>query len=207
MNVAGIVLCGGESSRMGRPKAALPFGAESMLSRVVRIVGEATSPVIVVAAAEQVVPPLPGDVVVLRDETAGQGPLEGIVTGLRHLTDRADAAYISSCDVPLLRAAFVRRMIEMLGDADIAVPEIEGRLHPLAGVYRTRVLPAAEASLAELCRRLTMLPERVPTRFVRGEELTDVDPALESLRNVNTPEEYQAALTSCGMPTALRGHV
>ncbi|HUR55514.1 MAG TPA: NTP transferase domain-containing protein, partial [Gemmataceae bacterium] len=59
MQTAGIVLCGGRSSRMGRAKAWLPFGGETMLQRVVRVVGEVVSPVVVVAAAGQDVPPLP----------------------------------------------------------------------------------------------------------------------------------------------------
>ena len=189
MNVAGIVLCGGKSSRMGQAKASLPIGGETMLGRVVRIVGEVVSPVIVVAAVGQELPPLPDGVIVVRDEAPDLGPVQGIVTGLRHLVGRADAAYVSSCDVPMLRAEFVRRMIELLGEADIAVPFVDERPHPLASVYRIGVLAAAERLLAEGNRRLTMLMDRVPTRLVRGEELVEV----ESLRNVNTPEEYRSA--------------
>ena len=59
MKVAGVVLCGGRSSRMGRPKAWLPFGRELMLPRVVRLLGEAVGPVAVVAAPGQDLPPLP----------------------------------------------------------------------------------------------------------------------------------------------------
>jgi molybdopterin-guanine dinucleotide biosynthesis protein A len=192
MSVAGIVLCGGESSRMGRPKAWLPIGGETMLGRIVRVVGEVVSPVVVVAAPEQELPPLPEGVDVLRDEVMGAGPLAGIVTGLRYLTGMSDAAYVSSCDIPLLRADFVRRMIDRLGDADIAVPNVRGRFEPMAGVYRIRVLSAAEEALKELCRKMTMLMERVPTSYVTDEELVDVDPDFASLRNVNTPEEYEA---------------
>ena len=51
----GIVLCGGKSERMGRPKLLLPFGDETMLARVVRIVGQVVSPVVVVAACATVI--------------------------------------------------------------------------------------------------------------------------------------------------------
>ena len=188
MNVAGIVLCGGKSSRMGQAKAPLPIGGETMLGRVVRIVGEVVSPVVVVAAVGQELPALPEGVVVLRDETPDLGPMQGIVAGLRYLEGRADAAYVSSCDVPMLRADFVRRMIELFGEAEIAVPFVEARPHPLAGVYRIGVLTSAERLLADGNRRLTMLMERAPTRLVRFDELGEV----ESLRNVNTPEEYRS---------------
>ena len=192
MNVAGIILCGGHSSRMGQAKAWLPIGGETMLGRVVRIVGEVVSPVVVVAAPGQELPPLPDAVVVLRDEAPDLGPMQGIVTGLRYLGGRADAAYVSSCDVPLLRADFIRRMIGRLGKGDIAAPLIEDRVHPLAAVYRIGVLSELERLLAEGNRRMTAVMTRVCVKLLMPEELADVDPELESLRNVNTPEEYAA---------------
>src|SRR5437667_9469264 len=102
MPVGGIVLCGGQSSRMGRPKAWLPFGDELMLPRVVRLLSEAVSPIVVVAAPGQDVPPLPDDVQIVRDAEQGRGPLQGLLAGLHALQGRADAAYLSSCAVPFL---------------------------------------------------------------------------------------------------------
>src|SRR5262245_61465639 len=134
MNVGGIVLCGGQSSRMGRPKAWLPFGDEVLLQRVVRVLAGVVRPVVVVAAAEQDVPPLSSSVTIVRDEERGRGPLQGLAAGLAALQSQCDAAYVSSCDVPFLRAGFVDRMVELLGDAAICVPHIEDRYHPLAAV-------------------------------------------------------------------------
>ena len=68
MTAGGIVLCGGRSQRMGRPKAWLPFAGELMLPRVVRLLGQAVGPVVVVAAPDQDVPPLSPEVAVVRDE-------------------------------------------------------------------------------------------------------------------------------------------
>src|SRR5579871_868681 len=138
-NVGGIVLCGGQSKRMGRPKAWLPFAGELMLPRVVRLLGEAVRPVVVVAAPGQEVPPLPADVAVVRDEEKGRGPLQGLAAGLNALRGRAEAAYLSSCDVPFLRPAFVRRLVDLLGDHSICVPRVGEYHHPLAAVYRVEV--------------------------------------------------------------------
>src|SRR4051812_40881937 len=117
--VGGIVLCGGKSSRMGRPKAWLPFGGEVLLQRVVRVLGEVVDPVIVVAAPDQDVPPLLPGVGIVRDELAYLGPLNGLAAGLAALTGRAQIAYLSSCDVPYLCPAFVRRVIDRLGGDSI----------------------------------------------------------------------------------------
>jgi molybdopterin-guanine dinucleotide biosynthesis protein A len=195
VRVGGIVLCGGESSRMGRPKAWLPFGGELMLPRVVRLLTEAVSPIVVVAAPGQDVPTLPADVEVVRDPERGHGPLQGIAAGLQALAGRAEAAYLSSCDVPFLRAAFVRRLIDLLGEHAICVPEVGGYRHPLAAVYRVEVASVAERLLGEGRLRAGLLLEAVPTRIVLPQELADVDPSLQSLRNLNTPAEYEAALT------------
>ena len=69
--MAGIVLCGGQSSRMGRAKAWLPFAGETMLARVVRLLSEVVRPIVVVAAPGQDVPPVPADVELVRDEEQG----------------------------------------------------------------------------------------------------------------------------------------
>ena len=193
MILAGIILCGGQSKRMGRPKAWLPFGDELMLPRVVRLLSEVASPIVVVAAPDQDLPPLPPDITVVRDEERGRGPLQGLAAGLETLIGRADAAYVSSCDVPFLRPQFVRRMIELLGEASICVPKVGEHHHPLAAVYRVSVLPAVRQLLARDRLRPFFLFEAEPTRVVLAEELAD-DPQLQSLRNLNTPEEYDAAL-------------
>ncbi len=199
ITVGGLIVCGGLSRRMGRPKATLPFGDEAMLQRVVRILGEVVAPLVVVAAAEQELPPLPAGVTVTRDEERGRGPLQGLDAGLAALQGRVDAAYASSCDVPFLQPAFVRRMMELLGDNSICVPHLGGYRHPLAAVYRTGVLAAVRELLAADQLRPVFLFEKVPTRVVEAAELADVDPDFQSLRNLNTPEDYAQALHDAGL--------
>jgi molybdopterin-guanine dinucleotide biosynthesis protein A len=194
MKVGGVVVCGGQSKRMGRPKAWLPFAGEIMLPRVLRLLAEAVSPLVVVAAPDQDLPPLPSGVDVVRDEEKGRGPLQGLAAGLKALQGRADAAYVSSCDVPFLRPAFVHRMIELLGDKHISVPYVGGYHHPLAAVYRLEVANAVDRLLAEDRLRPVFLFDLVPTRVVEAAELMDIDPTFQTLRNLNTLEDYEAAL-------------
>lgn len=194
MRVGGVVVCGGRSSRMGRSKAMLPFGSEVLLQRVVRCVSEVVDPVVVVAAPGQELPPLPDGVCIVRDPVEGRGPLQGLATGLEAMRDDVEAVYLASCDCPFLKPAFIRRLIELTGSASVCVPRVDDFYHPLAAVYRTEVLRVVEELLAAGKRRPVDLFEAVSTRIVREEELRDVDPAFESLRNVNTPDEYQVAL-------------
>jgi molybdenum cofactor guanylyltransferase len=196
--VGAIVLCGGKSTRMGTSKAWLPFGTETMLQRVVRLLTTVVSPIVVVAAANQELPELPRDVIVTRDENEGRGPLEGLRAGLKALPPDIDAAYVTSCDVPLLETGFVRQMIELARDHDVAVMEIEGFTHPLSAIYTRAILPAVEDLLANNRLRPVFLFDAVKTRRVKPEEMT-ADPELRTLRNLNTREDYERALVEAGL--------
>ena len=193
----GIVLCGGKSTRMGTSKALLPFGPETMLQRVVRILGGVVSPIVVVAAGDQKLPELPVDVIVTRDEREERGPLEGLRAGLKALPEDVDTTYVTSCDVPLLVPGFVRQMLNFVNEYDIAVIEIDGFPHPLSAVYRRAVLPQVEHLLAHDRLRPVFLFDAVRTRRVQPDEVTS-DPDLRTLRNLNTREEYEAALAAAG---------
>lgn len=199
MRIGGIVLCGGRSSRMGRPKALLPFGPEVMLQRVVRILGAVVDPIVVVAAPDQEPPSLPNGVIVARDEQDYLGPLAGLGIGLRALDGLAEAAYCSGCDVPLLRPEFVSAMIAALGDHEAAVPREGGTWHPLAGVYRVWLAERVAARVAAGQLRLSDLIGDCRSTAIDVDELRRADAGLESLRNINTPEDYAAALRDAGL--------
>ena len=197
-SIGGVVLCGGHSRRMGRPKATLPFGPEVMLQRVARILSEAVGPVVVVSARGQSVPDLSDNVQVVTDEYESHGPLAGIATGLGALRNEVEFAFVTSCDVPLLKPAFVTEMVRRLGNCDVAVPNDGQYDHVLSGVYRTKLEDQARQLLAADRRRPVFLLDDSSSLRVPVEELRAVDPQLDSLKNTNTPEEYAEALKAAG---------
>jgi molybdopterin-guanine dinucleotide biosynthesis protein A len=198
---AGVVLAGGRSSRMGSPKAALEWHGSTLLWRTVAIISRATSgPVVVVRAPGQELPALPPGTAVVDDPREGQGPVQGIAAGLAALAGQADIAFVSSTDMPFLHPAFVRRVVRAAEDgADVGLPVARGYRQPLAAAYRTALAPAAQrlvaagrlkpAFLFEECL-VAMLDEAA----LRADPvLAALDPALESVVNVNEPADYQAA--------------
>ena len=197
--IGGIVLCGGHSRRMGRPKFSLPFGEEVLLQRVCRILSEVVSPIAVVAAADQDLPPLPDELLIVRDEYDSLGPLAGIATGLDALREQADAAFVTSCDAPLLQPDFVRRLIDLLNDHNVAAPTDGQYDHVLAAVYRTKLADHARRLLAEERRRPLFLLDETNSLRVHVDDLRSVDPCLDSLRNMNTPEDYDEILQLAGL--------
>jgi molybdopterin-guanine dinucleotide biosynthesis protein A len=179
---------------MGQAKEMLPFGQETMLGRVARLLGEAVETTVVVAAPGQELPELPSSVILAHDRRPDRGPLEGLAAGLEVLGDRAEVVFLSGCDAPLLVPELVRRMFELSAGYQIVVPHVGGRDHPLAAVYRTTLLPEVEALLAADMLRPAHLFDRVGTRRITAEELADSDPGLGSLENVNSPEDYREML-------------
>jgi molybdopterin-guanine dinucleotide biosynthesis protein A len=200
---AGVVLAGGQSSRMGRPKAALEWHGSTLLRRTVQILARTTSgPVVVVRAVGQDLPELPEGVLVADDPREGRGPLQGIAAGLAALSGRADIAFISSTDMPFLHPAFIRRVLSVLEDSestDVALPVARGYKQPLAAGYRVSLAETAERLVKEDRLRPAFLFEECQVRTLddaelrRNAVLAALDPDLDSVLNVNTPADYAAA--------------
>jgi molybdenum cofactor guanylyltransferase len=200
MSFGAVVLCGGESRRMGRPKAWLPFGEELMLERVVRLAGTVAQPMIVVAAPGQELPALAADVAIVRDSVSGRGPLQGLAAGLAAFDNSVDLIYATATDVPFLEPRWMTRLVELAAGYDLVIPHVAGYYHPLAALYRpAAVLPAIESLLLADRLRPVFLVEAVKTRVVDEGEMRAIDPALDTLRNLNYPEDYERALADAGL--------
>ena len=198
-NLGAVVLCGGESRRMGTSKAWLPFGSERMLQRVVRLVGTVTRPIVVVAAPGQELPELAADIIVVRDPITGRGPLQGLATGLAALPDSVDLVYASATDVPFLEPRWILRLVELIGNHDLAIPYIGERYHPLAALYRRNtVLPVIEGLLSANRLKLSLINEAIRTVVVGETEMCAFDPTLGTLRNLNDLAAYEESLHQAG---------
>ena len=184
-----IVLVGGRSTRMGTAKALLDWHGSTMARRVTGIVGRAARPVVAVHEAGQELPPLPGAELVA-DAAPGRGPLEGIAAGMRVLAGRCRCVFVSGTDLPLLHPDFVRSIARALDGHEIVAPVAGERSHPLAAVYRIEVLDRIETLLAGDQLRATALLDSPGTHRLDAGSL----PHPESLRNLNTPEEYARAI-------------
>ena len=213
----GIVLAGGGSTRLasvaatGGGKALLTFQGKTFLERVVGSVAAETDRTIVVVASGQTLPALDG-VQIVRDSTPGAGPLAGIRDGLRaavaveHREHAGHAAapparlaFVTSCDVPLLRREVVRLLIDVAAASDAVwtIPIVHGHGQVLASVMRVEALPQIEAWLATGRRDLRGLCVEMARNDPRSvHEVTEeackaVDPTLESFDDIDTPEDFQ----------------
>jgi molybdopterin-guanine dinucleotide biosynthesis protein A len=185
-----IVLAGGRSSRMGTPKALLLFDGRPLIAHLVAALRTRFEEVVVVASPALALPALPARVV--RDDVEYQGPVGGLVYGLRAVTH--DLAFVSSCDAPFLNLDLVSCFLSRAEGHDVVVGRWQGRLQPLHAVYRASVLPQLEQQLARGELRPVSLFDRVRTLVLGEDEIRLIDPEGMSFLNMNTPEDYAQAL-------------
>src|SRR3954469_9969646 len=143
---------------MGTAKALLEWHGSPLVVRVARLLARLAGSVVVVAAPGQRLPAIPGASLAV-DAAAARGPREAMAAGLEALEGRSDIAFIAATDQPLLHPAFVLRVVGGLSGFEAAVPESDGRLHPLAAAYRLSLRPRADQLLASGELRATALAE------------------------------------------------
>ncbi len=187
---AAVILAGGKSSRMGQAKAQLVFDGEPLIVHVARGLKRLFAEIVVVAAPEQGLPELPAKIV--RDEVAYQGPVGGIYYGLR--AAEGEFCFVTSCDAPFLNAALIAYLTAHLSGYDVVVPYWGERYQPLHAVYRRSVLPLLKGQLERGELRPIYLFDKVRTRRIDEAEIKPFDPDGLSFLNMNTPQDYQAAV-------------
>jgi molybdopterin-guanine dinucleotide biosynthesis protein A/molybdopterin converting factor small subunit len=185
-----VILTGGKSSRMGRPKALLPFAGEPLIAHVVRNLKQIFAEAVVVAAPDQELPGLPA--ILVRDEIAYQGPVSGIYHGL--MASTKEVCFVTSCDAPFLNLQLIANLLSQISDYDVVVPYWQERFQPLHAVYRRSVAPLCREQLARGELRPISLYPKVKTREVHEDEIRHLDPEGLSFLNMNSPEDYQHAL-------------
>lgn len=217
-SAAGVVLAGGRSSRMGTAKAALEWHGSTLLRHVTGVVDRAVDgPVIVVRAPGQELPDLDPKVLVYDDPEEGRGPMQGLAVGLAAAAEHAETAFVCSTDLPFLHSAFVRAVLrgfesdavpgstsssatpEPDGPPDVVLPFVRGYRQPMAAGYRTDLAPRINKLLEAERLRPAHLFEECNVRqlddaaLLADPRLAKADPDLDSVVNVNEPDDYRTA--------------
>jgi molybdopterin-guanine dinucleotide biosynthesis protein A len=183
------VLAGGASRRMGRPKAELPYGAGTLLEFQVSRLAELFEEVLVVAKQQPASPAAPGRVVL--DRVPQHAAIHGLVRALAEADDRL---FVLAVDLPAIAPALLRAIAErsLATGAAALVPRADGRLQPLAAVWRRSVLPAAERRIATGEMSLQGLAEEVGAEVFEESAWRAFDPSGAAFTNLNTLEQYAA---------------
>ena len=179
-----LLLAGGRSRRMGRPKPLLPVQGTTLAEWIVRKLAPGFPQVLVAAPGEEGVPPELHRYLV-RDVHLGAGPLAGIEAGLAAASHPVMVAV--ACDMPRVTPALLRRLVDAIDGHDAAVPRVEGRPEPACAAYASTAAGPIAAALGAGRYRAGDALDELDVRWLDGE-----DP--DQFANLNTPADYQRFL-------------
>ncbi|HYG58621.1 MAG TPA: molybdenum cofactor guanylyltransferase [Symbiobacteriaceae bacterium] len=189
LKACGVILAGGQSSRMGVNKALLELGGEPLIQRLARHFAAWFEQTVVVTNAPELYGFL--GLPMVGDRIPGLGPLGGLEAGLT--ASRFEHAFFCATDMPFISHALVRYLTAQAPGHDIVVPRVGGEYEPMHAIYSRSCLPVITANLE--ARRLKLLSffDAVRLRVVEENEIRPFGDPDRLFFNCNTPEDMQLA--------------
>jgi len=184
--ITGVILAGGNSSRMKSNKAFLPFRGELFIERIYRKLSALFREVLLVTNNPEFYrflccPTVP-------DVYPGMGSLAGIHAGL--LNSKTPFVFVVACDMPYLNPGLIRFLVASLEGQELIIPESDEGLEPLHAVYNKSALPTMEQALRAGDGKMMTCCARLQSRVISRDTVATLDPGFRSFRNINTPEDF-----------------
>jgi molybdenum cofactor guanylyltransferase len=188
-----VILAGGDSKRLGSPKALLDFCGQSLIERIVERLKQSFDEITVVTDRPELYHGLPvrltGDL--LTEEQ--KSPLRGIHAGLS-ISD-LPYQFVVACDMPLLNLELITYMSRFAAEYDAVVPRIDNYFQPLHAFYNRTCIGVIEKQVRKGCYKVTDFYSELKIRFISEAEIVRFDPEQESFININTWPDYDRTLT------------
>lgn len=157
--IAGIVLAGGKSQRMGQDKALIPWQGQTLLAHVCGVMDQVCSEVFISSPNPD--HEIPGCQLV-QDLWEGQGPMGGIASVMQQ-HPYWDSFMVVAVDLPFLEKELLKHLLAEWNEAKVTLFEVEDRLQPTLAIYHRDILFALTASLNQEQNSLTQLIKGLPT--------------------------------------------
>ncbi|MEZ6175895.1 MAG: molybdenum cofactor guanylyltransferase [Candidatus Scalinduaceae bacterium] len=183
-----VILAGGKSSRMGRNKAFLKIQGKTFIERQIDLLREIFDKIIVSANTPSEYTFL--NIPVIKDVYPGKGPLSGIYTGL--MNSRSLHTFFLACDMPFVELPLIQYLKGLVKDFDVVVPQSERGLEPLHAFYSKNCLAPIKRELTRNNLRIISFFSDVKVKIVELDSLTSSKSFLDSIRNLNTPDDYES---------------
>jgi len=186
-----IILAGGASSRIGRPKMFLKLGGVTLVERIIGLLQPHFHPVTVVANNGHRFEHLP--VTVVQDLLTGEdkNPLRGIHAGL--LASQQPYQFVAACDMPFLNIDLIKYMGLAALEYDVVVPKVGPYYQPLHAYYSRACIKIVERQMLNRDFKITNFYSQLNIRTVGLNEITKFDPDQSSFFNVNTWDDFYRA--------------
>jgi len=184
--VTGVILAGGQSSRMGSNKALLPYRGGRFIESIFRQMSGLFEDLLLVTNNPEQYAFL--DCRMVPDLYPGLGALAGLHAGLHH--SRTPHIFAVACDMPYLNDALIRALLARRHQADVVIPESGQGLEPLHAVYGQDCLSAIEQALLSGRRRIVSFFPNTRVNIFTSDHVATIDRAFSSFSNINTPADY-----------------
>jgi len=195
-NYLSIILAGGQSKRMGRDKAFLPFKGKTFLRYVLETAQSLSEKIILVvnkdfSLYETEIKDINSEIIFVKDRNPFDGPLNGIYSSLEKVDK--EFVYLFTCDTPIISLPLMKYYQQIINDYEAVIPVIEDKIQPLNTLYRktaiekTSIYERGNKSLISWLKNIKYKP-------VSKEEIISFDKNLLTYKSINTPEDYQNLL-------------
>ncbi len=186
-NIAGALLTGGASKRMGSDKSRLEIGGIPAATRIATLLESLFEEVIIVGGD----PPSSAPGRRVPDPEGPVSSMRGLATALSAVS--AERVLVLATDLPFVTPDLLLGIVAW-PEADAVVPRSEGRAHPLCALYRREtVSEVAQNHLATGRFKLSAFLDSLETHYLDDSDLAQLDPDGTALMNVNDPEDLRRA--------------
>ncbi|NTW05548.1 MAG: molybdenum cofactor guanylyltransferase [Peptococcaceae bacterium] len=189
MEITGIILAGGKSTRMGCDKAFLDLGGLRLIEKVAKVLSLVCREIIISGNSQDEQLNTLG-YPVIEDIHANCGPLAGIYTCLS--AAKTQYSFVTACDMPFIEENIIARIIREANGFDAAVMKHRECLEPLFSLYSKNFIPAAEKSIITGNYSVTATLKQVRWKPIvfHPQEIPFFD---RKIMNINNPYDYHLA--------------
>ena len=185
--LTGIILAGGKNIRMGENKAFIRVKGRRIIDRTVELFHEIFENVILVTNEPVTYSHL--NLEIVADLIPASSALIGIYTGLFYAA--TPYCFVVACDMPFLNRKVIDYMVRLRKDYDVVIPVLDDGYHPIHALYSRRCINPIEQLIRTGNFKITDFFNRVTVREVTPKELRALDPPMEAVININTPEDLE----------------
>lgn len=187
-----VILAGGDSTRLGQPKALLKFDGKMLIELIVEKLQQCFSEITIVTDKphyyDHLSVRLTGDLL----DTELKSPLRGIHAGLS--ASKMSFQFVVGCDMPFILPALIGYMSNFLGRCDAVVPRNNDHFQPLHAFYHKRCVETIEEQIRKKEYKVSDFFSHINTCYINREEIIRYDPFECSFLNINTWSDYKKAL-------------
>lgn len=188
----GVILAGGQSTRMGQDKVFLSFQGIPLIERILGVLTPLFEEIILVAPQAEIFEKYRNNQIKAVEDIYPQGgALGGLYTGLFYAAN--PWVFATACDTPFLSAKLIQALIKKAQDCQVVIPRTAEGLQPLSALYHKDCLGPMQALLERGELKIIEFFPQVKVGYLEEAELDSLGLSPQVFFNINTPQDLKTA--------------